>query len=401
MPNQPNFPIPSEVNPDNTRCICIQVPDNDDWIRVFVGLLAQPTYWFNWQRDSLKQGKDCADVWTKLFDQIDWSDMSCCCPDNPSSTTNNILNMQIALQLQQLDDGTVGSYAPDAPNETFSTDSRDSTPAEVAATVATLCQACNSWVRQVLNDAMVQASTTTTELGAIGIAVGFFNPLAGVILSLIALLPYANLLEIANDHDAVEEVICALNDDLKGADVSFENFEGALGSFLSENDHANQLAGMVVTADHDKRNFRAFMVYLQSKVSGAYDGCVDCGEPPPVSFYTPALGWFTVEPTTHSPSKDTYEITSSYTGGDPENRISIMGGQTPDTYPGTLCVPIKVEALNSPTYDYRTTFDCEGVESGSHGVPVPTGNYTQVDVTNNPGNPPFIIRFTVYRDPIP
>lgn len=82
MPNFPNFPIPSET-PEQTRCICIEIPDNNDWLQVFTGLLAIPSYWFNWQRDNLRSGKELAQHWTKLYDNIDWSNMSCCCDTIP------------------------------------------------------------------------------------------------------------------------------------------------------------------------------------------------------------------------------------------------------------------------------------------------------------------------------
>src|SRR5882672_10082999 len=78
MVDRANFPIPSELTPD-TFCLCLQIPNNDDWKQVFNGLLAQPTYWFNWQRDSAHSGKELAAYWTELYLQIDWTTMSCCC----------------------------------------------------------------------------------------------------------------------------------------------------------------------------------------------------------------------------------------------------------------------------------------------------------------------------------
>src|SRR6266567_3307383 len=83
MPNLPNFAIPDVINPENTRCICIQIPDDETWIQNFVGLLAQPSYWFNWQRTGTTAGSDCAKVWTELYWAIDWSTMSCCCDQPP------------------------------------------------------------------------------------------------------------------------------------------------------------------------------------------------------------------------------------------------------------------------------------------------------------------------------
>jgi len=40
-----------------------------------------PAEWFNWQRDDDKSGKVLAHYWREIYDQIDWSTMSCCCDD--------------------------------------------------------------------------------------------------------------------------------------------------------------------------------------------------------------------------------------------------------------------------------------------------------------------------------
>jgi hypothetical protein len=189
---------------------------------------------------------------------------------------------------------------------------------------------------------------------------------------------------------------CRMSDDASFTDEQWQGvrsditaqISGIAGVFL---EHIVFLLGVVGLTNLSRAS---------GATSGDCSGCPDCGVPP-VSFYTPALGWFTTDPVSSTSDHDIYEIISSYTGGDPENRVSILGGQTPNTYPGTECVPIRVELIDSPTADYRTTFDCAGIESGSHGMPVPDGNYTQVDLTNNPGNPPFTVRFTVFKNPIP
>jgi len=83
MVNQPNLSIPENLTPD-TRCLCLQIPDDPTWIQNFVGLLAVPRYWFNWDRDEARSGKILANYWSELFDQIDWSTMSCCCNQPPA-----------------------------------------------------------------------------------------------------------------------------------------------------------------------------------------------------------------------------------------------------------------------------------------------------------------------------
>lgn len=84
MFNRPQFPIPETIHPAKNRCICIPVPDDPTYIQVFVGLVHQQTQWFNWFRDGEKNGKEVAQVWKEIFNNIDWSIMSCCCGDDNS-----------------------------------------------------------------------------------------------------------------------------------------------------------------------------------------------------------------------------------------------------------------------------------------------------------------------------
>ena len=153
MPNQPNFQIPDVINPDNTRCICLQIPDNEVWISNFVGILAQPTYWFNWQRTGDNSGKQCADVWTLLFDAIDWSAMSCCC-DNPPA----IFRYSSTGVYQRSTDG--GATWTDAPEFDYRNTSTLFPPPSALGISNTKCQAADGVVFTVKNE-IVEALDTS------------------------------------------------------------------------------------------------------------------------------------------------------------------------------------------------------------------------------------------------
>jgi len=145
MPNQPNFQIPDIINPDNTRCICLQIPDNEIWISNFVGILAQPTYWFNWQRTGDNSGKQCADVWALLFDAIDWSAMSCCC-DNPPA----IYRYSSTGVYQRSTDG--GATWTDAPEFDYRNTSTLFPPPSALGITNTKCQAADGVIFTVQNE---------------------------------------------------------------------------------------------------------------------------------------------------------------------------------------------------------------------------------------------------------
>ncbi len=78
MPYRPNFPIPDVIDPPRT-CLCIEIPDTPQWKQVIAGLIAELTYWYNYERDGTTQGAECAAVWKEIYNGIDWSNMSCCC----------------------------------------------------------------------------------------------------------------------------------------------------------------------------------------------------------------------------------------------------------------------------------------------------------------------------------
>lgn len=96
MPDRPNFPIPENIHAE-LQCLQLMIPNDPTWKSVVAGLLYELQYWFNWQRDEAHSGKECASVWKDIYSSIDWSTMSCCCPD------------QIPTQYRWTEDGELQS----------------------------------------------------------------------------------------------------------------------------------------------------------------------------------------------------------------------------------------------------------------------------------------------------
>jgi hypothetical protein len=147
MVNQPNLSIPENLTPD-TRCLCLQIPDDPTWIQNFVGLLAIPRYWFNWDRDEARSGKILANYWSSLFDQIDWSTMSCCCNQPPAIFRYNSDNVY-----QMSTDG--GTTWVDAPQYDYRNTSITFPPPSAVGISNSKCQAADSAV-VVLNEDVIQ-----------------------------------------------------------------------------------------------------------------------------------------------------------------------------------------------------------------------------------------------------
>ncbi len=153
MPNLPNFAIPDVIDPPTTRCIQLQIPDDETWIQNFVGILAQPTYWFNWQRTGDNTGSQCAKVWNELFLGIDWSTMSCCC-DNPPA----IYRYNDEGVYQRSTDG--GATWTDAPEYDYRNTSTVFPPPSALGIDTSRCQNADSAVF-IINSEVVQALNDT------------------------------------------------------------------------------------------------------------------------------------------------------------------------------------------------------------------------------------------------
>lgn len=195
MPDRPNFPIPDELTPD-TFCLCLQIPNNEIWKQVFAGLLAQPMYWFNWQRDTAHSGKILSQYWTTLFDQIDWSTMSCCCDQPPA-----IFRYNDAGVYQRSTDG--GATWEDAPGFDYRNTSTTFPPPSALGIDTTKCQNADSAVHVINND-IIQAlddSSTAAQILAL---------IAGVLLAILS----------AGSLAALTPLITAIGSAIIGAGVA-------------------------------------------------------------------------------------------------------------------------------------------------------------------------------------
>jgi len=75
---RPPWHIPDVINPPKRRCIQIEIPDDQQHISIFWGVLRSLSDWQRWERDEEKRGTLVAQVWREVVYAIDWSNMSCC-----------------------------------------------------------------------------------------------------------------------------------------------------------------------------------------------------------------------------------------------------------------------------------------------------------------------------------
>lgn len=164
MPDLPNFPIPEDLTPD-TFCLELQIPNDPTWVQTFVGLLAQPTYWFNWDKDPSHSGRTVAQYWTKLFDQIDWSNMSCCEPP--------LIRLNADGSISVSTDGGATYHTDNNQDPRYTSPQFPPIPGDDGAEKK--CKAANSIVRQMKDQQIGYSATigtVTTILAMAALLVG-------------------------------------------------------------------------------------------------------------------------------------------------------------------------------------------------------------------------------------
>lgn len=88
---RPNFKIPDIINPPDRRCIQISVPDDEQHLQIFAGLIRQLSDWQRWEREPTKSGTLVAQVWRDVWQSIDWIGDDCmgCCPEPTNRRYND------------------------------------------------------------------------------------------------------------------------------------------------------------------------------------------------------------------------------------------------------------------------------------------------------------------------
>lgn len=72
MPKQKTdggYRLPQVINPDEHICVTVRVPKDLNHIIAFWGALGELGYWWNWERDEQKRGREVAAVWRERIDE--------------------------------------------------------------------------------------------------------------------------------------------------------------------------------------------------------------------------------------------------------------------------------------------------------------------------------------------
>jgi len=99
-PDLQGFALPAVVNPADSVCIQIPVPNDPGHIAAFIGVLYDLTLWTSWQRDPDHLGVQAAQVWKQIWNNIVNQSEFGNCPDTTVSTGEMDYDMTICEQLR-------------------------------------------------------------------------------------------------------------------------------------------------------------------------------------------------------------------------------------------------------------------------------------------------------------
>lgn len=110
--HDPGYKLPEVIEPDENCCICIPIPNDFNHKMAFLGQLDELGYWWNWERDPDKKGRETAAVWRKIVECIrEEMDMSGCgCSDD--KPTNSRINPETGIYEESYDGGITWTPAP-------------------------------------------------------------------------------------------------------------------------------------------------------------------------------------------------------------------------------------------------------------------------------------------------
>lgn len=77
------YTLPLVIDPPETLCICVPVPDDQFHRAAFLGQMLELARWYTWERDDAHLGKEAAAVWDQIFwivrDQMALQPRNCGC----------------------------------------------------------------------------------------------------------------------------------------------------------------------------------------------------------------------------------------------------------------------------------------------------------------------------------
>jgi hypothetical protein len=99
--------LPSEIEPENSIYVCVEVPDAPEHRQAFAGAVHELTRWWNWQKDEGKNGRLVAAVWWDIYASVvsQLNEQLESCGEECDTVIWGIRTVGCELQVQYEEDG--------------------------------------------------------------------------------------------------------------------------------------------------------------------------------------------------------------------------------------------------------------------------------------------------------
>lgn len=219
--HDPGYKLPEVMEPENC-CICIPIPNDFNHKMAFLGQLDELGYWWNWERDTGKNGRLAAAVWRDIVQCIrEEMDMAGCgCGSDKGTPTNQRYTDDGHLEVSY--DGGETWESGDAIDPRFNSPIFTDIPG--ADGDAKRCQAANSAmavIEQAKSDASALLAAGASVAGLVAGIVGLLASTGiGVVAAVVVGIMGAILVAVASGGQAVfdgsfttlvwDELFCSL-----------------------------------------------------------------------------------------------------------------------------------------------------------------------------------------------
>ncbi len=176
--NKSRYKIPDDLAPSGVCCITVPVPDDPEWVAMFMGAIWRLSLQTHYEREPTQSGKVAAAVWRGIWEDIQVN--SCCGQSATILTINNTINVQNAQYMYAINLAFIAASLdiqvlwPETPADydTEPTDTGDEVPRRHRA----LCIAVDSMVNTFCNRGLLWMESQTEEVAgliAAGVALPF------------------------------------------------------------------------------------------------------------------------------------------------------------------------------------------------------------------------------------
>ena len=234
--NKSRYKIPDNLNPSGICCISVPVPNDPEWIAMFMGAIWRMSLQTHYEREPTESGKVAAAVWRGIWEDLQV--VGCCGITINDVTINTTINTQTALYLFELNQLYIAAgfdidvTFPETP-DLFDSDPGDAGP-EAAQRNLALCLVTESFVNETFNRALAWLQSQTEEVAAV-VAAGAlvpYVPIYAVVGGLVGVGVLAGVvIQELLKSEYREYIACGMYEALKGQDTnSKEAFFGSADS---------------------------------------------------------------------------------------------------------------------------------------------------------------------------